>query len=62
MSYLEKLVAGSQKEKTELCFNIIDYKRTGWFSQDDLADLISSIISTKRSSKQESVMMQRKVE
>ena len=62
MSYLEKLVAGSQKEKTELCFNIIDYKRKGWFSQDDLADLISSIISTKRSSKQESVMMQRKVE
>jgi hypothetical protein len=46
MQYMEKLVAGSQKVKTELCFNMIDNKKKGYFTSEDLAELIRSIITT----------------
>jgi len=46
MEYMEKLRSGSQLVKTELCFNIIDYKKKGYFTQEDLETLIRSVTGT----------------
>lgn len=61
MEYLEKLVSGSQTEKTALCFNMIDAKKQGWFDLSDLASLVKSITMTNTQSQEELSLMIRKV-
>lgn len=46
MEYMEKLRSGTQLVKTELCFNIIDFKKKGYFTEEDLETLIRSVTGT----------------
>ena len=45
MHYLDILINGEQEEKVELTFRMIDPERKGWFSYDELSQLIISILS-----------------
>lgn len=50
MQYMEKLVSGNQREKTELCFNLIDEQKKEYFTQEDLFTLIRSITASNTNS------------
>ena len=45
IEYMDKLKSGSQQVKVELCFNIIDSKRKGYFTYEDIELLVASIIN-----------------
>lgn len=61
MEYMEKLVSGSQKEKTALCFNMIDAKKQGYFTLADLSQLVKSINMTNTSDSEQTEILSRKV-
>lgn len=46
MTYIGKLVSNSSNVKAELCFNMIDYKKKGFFEKEDLREMIRTIISS----------------
>lgn len=47
---MEKLISGNQREKTELCFNLIDEQKKDYFTQADLLTLIKSITASNTTS------------
>ena len=59
MEYMEKLVSGSQKEKTNLCFNMIDAKKVGFFTQNDLGSLVHSMSMNSPSSENGGVLVRK---
>ena len=42
---MDILLTGDIKQKNELSFQMIDYRKKGWFDKNDLRELIESTIT-----------------